>query len=201
MQNASLLVLALCFLLLTLAEASTKKSYLITTKDNTSLETFHSWIQKLDESSGIQIVHEHVDHQSYVTDLTPAEANEVSKKSFIEFVFEQGEPREVRLSRATPSSRLDDKEFISYAQPSPKSPLEQRKVEGYGTLNTQMKMMSWNGMGRPPITAQYETDQNGGEGVDLHIIDTGFNVDLEVPLSLSVIGRPSNIIRQGKLNS
>ncbi|KAJ6130036.1 tri m 2 allergen [Penicillium capsulatum] len=178
MKNASLLVLALCFLLLTLVEALTKKSYLVTTKDNTSLETFHSWIQKLDEGSGIQIVHEHVDHQSYVTDLTPDEADEVRKKSFIESVFEQGEPHEVRLSRAIPSSRLD-KGFISSAQPSPKSPLEQRKVEGHGTLNTQMKMMSWNGMGRPPITAQYETDQNGGEGVDLHIIDTGFNVHLE----------------------
>lgn len=183
MFKASLLVLAIWFLL-AMAEASTKKSYLISTKNHTSLEVFRSWIQKLDGSSGIQIVHEHIEHQSYVTELTPSEAEEVKRTDFIRSVHEQGEPITVRSHRAAPSSGLNDTELAPHAYSSRKSGLEERKVVDHGTLTNQKKWLSWNQEGRPPIDAQYVTDDNEGEGVDIYLIDTGFNVHLEVSFSL-----------------
>ncbi|KAJ5178794.1 hypothetical protein N7492_002004 [Penicillium capsulatum] len=179
MHKISLLVLILCFLLLTIAESSSKTSYFIRIKDNTPLETLRSWIQTLDRGSGIQTVYEHVDHQSYVIELTPAEADEIKKTDFIHSVYERGEPRDARSNHAIPSSRLDEEHFITDDQPSHKPSLQQRAIVDHGALTNQKRWISWNEPGRPPITEGYVTDDNGGEGVDIYIMDTGFNVDLE----------------------
>lgn len=181
MRKHSLLVLAISFLLMTITEALAKRSYLIQTKDHTPLETFHTWTQKLDGNSGIQIAHANVDHQSYVTELTPAEAEEVKQTDFIQSVYEQGEPRTARNHRAVPNSQLDHRKPAPRAQSSRKSPLEQRTIVNQVTLSNQKRLISWNQRGRPPVDTSYLTDGNEGNGVDIYVIDSGFNVDLEVP--------------------
>lgn len=179
-SQASLLFLAVCVLLSTMADASTKKSYFIRTKENTSLETFRSWIQELDKGQGTQIVYDHVYHQSYVTELTAAEAEQVKQKDFILFVYEQGEPLQANASRALPRSQPGDEQSNPRARSSRKLPIQERTVESKGTLNLQKKFISWNQRGRPPITAPDVFDDNDGEDVDVYIIDTGFNLNLEV---------------------
>ncbi|KAJ5570548.1 uncharacterized protein N7459_009978 [Penicillium hispanicum] len=178
-SKASLLILAGCFLLSAMADAATKKSYFIRTKEDTSLETFQSWVQELDNGQGRQIVHDRVYHQSYVTNLTATEAEQVKQKDFILFVYEQGEPLLINASRAIPHSQPGDGPSIPQARWTRKSPVHERTMEGVRTLNTQQRFISWNQGGRPPIDAQYESDDNDGEGVDIYIIDTGFNLNLE----------------------
>lgn len=66
---------------------ATPMSYMFTTKTGTHLSTFKNFIKTLpDEGEGCQVIHEYVPWQSYVTNLTLAQANGVASQAFINFV-------------------------------------------------------------------------------------------------------------------
>ena len=61
--------------------------YWFRTKEGTDLSTFEAYIRTLpDNGSGDKIVFPLVPWQSYMTSLTPAQAQEVGKQPFIKFV-------------------------------------------------------------------------------------------------------------------
>lgn len=186
-SRAQSIVSVIYLILLVMADAAAKKTYFIRTKENTPLETFQSWIQELDNGQGTQIVHDHVYNQAYVTNLTPDEANQVQQKDFILFVFEQGEPQKVNLTRAVPLPRSVDQDLFSPAQSNGKPRFDRRFLETVGSLIDQKKFISWNKPGRPPINAQYVSDNNDGEGVDIYFFDTGINLNVEVPFPFPIL--------------
>lgn len=173
MSRDFLLVLA-CFLLFAITEASSKQSYHIRTKEHTSLQTFQSWIQELDNSTGTQIVHENEDHQGYVTTLTSAEAEEVKQKDFILSVHDIGPP-----DHAIPPSQPKTP-HLARARADRRRHLDRRGIGFWDTEIRQQVFMSWNEPGQPPDGLSYAVDSNMGEDVDLHIIDGGFNMERDV---------------------
>jgi hypothetical protein len=62
--------------------------YWFKTKVGTDLSTFEDYIKTLpDRGSGSKIVFPFVPWQTYMTTLTPAQAEEVGNQSFVKFVF------------------------------------------------------------------------------------------------------------------
>ena len=75
---------------------STLTDYMFTTKTGTSMSTFREYIRTLpDQGEGYQIVYELTPWQSYLTQLTPEEAEEVARQPFVNFIttiHESGDP-------------------------------------------------------------------------------------------------------------
>jgi hypothetical protein len=63
------------------------KLYWFSTKEGTDLSTFEDYIKTLpDRGDGVKSVFPSVPRQTYMTKLTPAQAEEVGKQPFVDFV-------------------------------------------------------------------------------------------------------------------
>ncbi|KAJ5095403.1 hypothetical protein NUU61_004759 [Penicillium alfredii] len=160
----------LVFLLLCLSGAiadTSEKPYLIRTKSSTPVSTFDAFIQELDEGQGKPEIFPDGEYQSYQTNLTESQAEEIRQKDFILLVFPAGIANEVKPRDPQQGAVNDTSEA-----PSEGSRLERRQRH----TPRQLQFVSWNGLGEAPDDLRYRRDSSDGAGVPIFVIDSGFNI-------------------------
>ncbi|KAJ5162542.1 hypothetical protein N7492_007934 [Penicillium capsulatum] len=147
--------------------------YLIRSKEGTSFKDFQLWTDHLDGGAGYLDPDQSTNYLTYLTSLTVARADAIREEDIISSIsvheidlieFHKDDSNSTALNRLRHSKRETNR-------PTP------NQRNGYPAM--QWKFLNYNGRGSPPYgPPEFRTD-SGGAGVNLFVIDSGFNVDLD----------------------
>ncbi|KAL1597255.1 hypothetical protein SLS60_008839 [Paraconiothyrium brasiliense] len=170
--------------------------YFIVTREGTSLDDFKKFIENVDGGFGISHASEYVPHQTYLTVLKPAVADNLqSNYSFIRwvnpFVVTKG-----YLEAADEEYHAVDRDGVSYLG-SDRLSTQLQGFPGDRTaalfplafLPPDPNASSWKKMiSSPPLSQipkppsqdpDYVADDSLGKGVTIYVIDDGFDINLD----------------------
>ncbi|KAJ5569959.1 subtilisin-like protein [Penicillium hispanicum] len=168
------------------ASDSAKSSYVITTKDGTSVDQFNSKVKGFDNGAGLATVVDGIDYQVYTTRLTQSQADQMKKIDCVLWVWKELDPDyenedDSEDDRALPLHDLEDRDLEDRG-------LEDRDLEEHEFVRrgritrkdsaSQLRLISWNKPGTPQ--GDYMADDSLGKGSWIYIIDTGFNTQVSV---------------------
>lgn len=182
----------------------TRKRYLITTKNGTTLETFEGFVQDLDGGAGKSRTYEYVPHQSYLTHLALSDVERIKQLDFIwkvvGDVFVPPEEHQIEeygvISRGVSTigertvRNANKSEGISGFIPEHDATILPRAL-----LPAQPNAPYWKKMisspppqniQQPPPPSQdppYLCDDSGGTGTTIYVLNAGFDLSIAVSLS------------------
>lgn len=167
----------LSLLCLVRAAIPANRPYFIRSQDGTPLDEFRLWIQTLDGGVGSLIPEDNVNHQTYLTNLTVLQADYVRKKDFILFVSStELSWKEINLDDSSLKALNQSLRHVKRAGSRPMP----NQLQGHPPM--QWKFFNHRGLGSPPDGPREFRTDSGGNGVNLFVIDSGFNIDLDVCL-------------------
>jgi hypothetical protein len=178
-------------------------SYWFRTNEGTSLETFKALINELDGGTGSSLTWDVIDTQMYTTTMLPSKAAELKERTdLIKFIFprpkfnlEDLEAKDgmnastsLRPSRArgAPTRQIMDFESIdlkplSLSTPLGKAPRAPNPPQLDAPYRKNMLSSPPRNPPQPPRNdPAYQSDDSGGKGTTIYVIDNGF--DLSIPV-------------------